>query len=93
MQAVPLFTVSKMLITPEALVALVESGEDPRAFVYRHIQGDWGDVSPEVWSDNEFAVCHGEPLFSIYHTRQGRTLWVFTERSRYSTTIMLPGER
>lgn len=91
--AVPRFTVSKMLMTPGALVALVEAQEDPRSFVYRHIQGDWGDVGPDVWAENEFALKHGESLFSIYHTRHGRTLWVMTAGSRYSTTIMLAGER
>jgi hypothetical protein len=80
-------------MTTGALLALVEAQEDPRAFVYRHIQGDWGDVGPNVWAENEFAVTHGEPLFSIYHTRHGRTLWVMTEGSRYSTMIMLAGER
>lgn len=89
---IPRFTVSRMLISPGALVALVEAREDPRAFVYRHIQGDWGDVSPEEWAENEYAVKHGERLFSIYHTRHGRTLWVLTEASRYVTTILLPEE-
>lgn len=90
---VPRFTVHRMLMTPGALVALVEAQEDPRSYVYRHIQGDWGDVEPDVWAENEFAVKHGEPLFSIYHTRHGRTIWIVTEGSRYSTTIMLAGER
>jgi len=31
-------------------------------------------------------------LFSIYHTRHGRKLWVVTEGNRYATTILLPPE-
>lgn len=38
---VPRFRVGWMLITPGALVALVEAKKDPRTFVSRHIQGDW----------------------------------------------------
>jgi len=87
---IPRFRVGWMLITPGALVALVESQEDPRTFVSRHIQGDWGDVGPAEWAENEFAVRHGERLFSIYHTRHGRKLHVLTETNRYATTILLP---
>jgi hypothetical protein len=86
------FTVSKMLISPGALVALVEAQEDPRTFVYRHIQGDWGEVGPEEWAENEYAVTHGERLFSIYHTRHGRTIWVVTEGGRYVATVLVPEE-
>lgn len=90
---IPRFRVGWMLVTPEALVALVESQEDPRAFVSRHLQGDWGDVGPVDWAKNECALRHGERLFSTYHTRHGRTLSVVTEANRYATTILLPEER
>lgn len=90
--AMPRFRVRWICITPEALVALVESQEDPRGFVTRHLEGDWGDVGPAEWAENEFAVKHGEPLFSIYHTRHGRTLRVVTDANRYVTTIRLPDE-
>jgi hypothetical protein len=81
-----------MVISPGALVALVESGEDPRTFVYRHLQGDWGDLSPAGWAENEYALRHGERLFSIYHTRHSRRLHVITEANRFATTILLPNE-
>jgi hypothetical protein len=86
------FKVGWLLITPGALVALVEAQETPESFVYRHIQGDWGDVSPEDWAENEYAVAHSERLFSVYYTRHGRKLWVITEANRYATTILLPEE-
>ena len=89
---IPRFRVGWMFITPEALVALGESQEDPRAFVSRHLAGDWGDVGPAEWAENEFAVKHGEPLFSIFHTRHGRKLRVVTDANRYVTTIRLPDE-
>ena len=89
----PRFTVGWLILTPGALLALIESREDPRDFVSRHIQGDWGDIGPDEWTDNEYALRHGEQLFSIYHTRHGRKLWVVTEGNRYATTILLPPEK
>jgi hypothetical protein len=87
---VPRFRVGWIMISPDTLVALVESQEDPKTFVYRHISGDWGDVGPADWAENEFALRHGERLFSVYHTRHGRKIWVLTEANRYATTIFLP---
>jgi hypothetical protein len=89
---IPRFRVGWILITPGALVALVEAKENPRAFVYRHIEGDWGDVGSSDWAANEAALRAGERLLSVYHTRQGRKLWVITEGNRYATTILLPEE-
>jgi hypothetical protein len=89
----PRFRVGWIVITPGALVALVESHEDPKTFVYRHIQGDWGEIGPDGWADNEYALRHGEQLFSAYQTRHGRKLWVVTEGNRYATTILLPPEK
>jgi len=86
----PRFTVRWVILTPGALVALVESQEDPKSFVYRHMKGDWGDLGPAEWAENEYAVRHSERLFSVYHTRHGRTLHVVTEANRYATTILLP---
>ena len=90
---IPRFRVGWMVITPGALVALVEAREDPKTFVYRHMEGDWGDVGPAEWAENEYAIKHGERLLSIYHTRHGRRLCVLTEANRYATTILLPEER
>jgi hypothetical protein len=87
---IPRFRVGWILIAPGALVALVESQEDPRTFVSRHLEGDWGDVGPADWAENEYALRHGERLVSVYHTRHGRKLWVVTEANRYATTILLP---
>jgi hypothetical protein len=89
---VPRFRVGWMLVTPGALVALVEAQEDPKDFVSRHLEGDWGDVGPDDWAENEYALRHGERLFSVYHTRHGRKLYVLTEASRYATTILLSEE-
>jgi hypothetical protein len=87
---IPRFRVGWMVITPGALVALLETQESPESLVYRHIQGDWGDVSPADWAENDYAARHGERLFSVYHTRHGRKILVLTEANRYATTILLP---
>lgn len=86
----PRFRVRWIVITPEALFALIEAEEDPKALVLRHLQGDWGDVGPDVWAENEQAMRQGERLFSVYHTRHGRKLQVVTEANRYATTILVP---
>jgi hypothetical protein len=88
----PRFTVGWLILTPGALFALVEAQEDPKSYICRHLKGDWGDVDPALWAANQYAVRHGERIFSVYHTRHGRTLWVTTEASRYATTILLPQE-
>jgi hypothetical protein len=89
---IPRFRVGWMLITPGALEALVEAQEDPKNFIYRHIQGDWGDVGSADWASNEEALNAGDRLFSVYQTRHGRKLWVITEANRFATTILLPDE-
>jgi hypothetical protein len=86
----PRFRVGWIIISPGAFLALVESEEDPKTFVSRHLEGDWGDVSPGNWAENEYALKHGERVFSVYHTRHGRKLYVMTEANRYATTIFLP---
>lgn len=89
----PRFTIGWMIVTPEALFALLEAQEDPKTFLYRHMKGDWGDIGPDGWADNEYALRHGEQLFSTYHTQHGRKLCVVTEASRYAATILVPHER
>ena len=49
-----------------------------------------GRCKPGNWAENEYALKHGERLFSVYHTRHGRKLYVLTEANRYATTIFLP---
>jgi hypothetical protein len=89
----PRFTVGWMLITPGALVALVEAQEDPKTFVYRQMKGDWGDIGPAEWAENEHALRCGAELFSVYHTRHGRELHVVTQANRYAITILVPEDR
>ncbi len=59
---------------------------------YRHIQGDWGDVSPADQRSNDHAVQHGMRIVSAYHSKKGQKFWIITEADRSATTILLPEE-
>jgi hypothetical protein len=85
---IPRFKPGWIVITPGALVALVEAKEAPETLIYRHIQGDWGDVGPADWAENDYALRHGERLVSVYHTRHGRELRVMTEPNRLASMIV-----
>ena len=57
----------------------------------RHASGDWGYISEEDKASNDYALDHGERLFSAY--KNGDTkIWIITEWDRSATTILFPEE-
>ena len=87
----------KIVITPGAQTAARESGERPYAYLWRHINGDWGDLTPEDRRANEEALNTGARLISAYVLRSGVRIWIITEAAsedgrRASTCILLPDE-
>ena len=44
---------------------------------------------PEDAKQNEFALKHGDRLFSAYGTGENR-FWIITERDRSVTTVLMP---
>jgi hypothetical protein len=82
----------RTLATPGALAALEEAGETPDQFLRRHELGDWGDVGPEDWQENELSIRDGFRLLSSYHLSTGVKIWIITEADRSATTILLPEE-
>ena len=68
------------------------SGDDPLAFLIRHIAGDWGEVGAEDWHANEESLRIGERLLSAYTMSNGTRFWIITERDRSATTFLLPSE-
>ena len=88
----PLFTLGHVVATPGALAAIEKSGQQPGDFLGRHVNGDWGEVPPEDFKENELSLQHGFRLLSAYRTNAGDKLWVFTEADRSSTCILLPEE-
>lgn len=56
----------------------------------RHCSGDWGDVCPEDWEENEFSMREGFRVLSSYRSPDGVKFWIITEWDRSLTTILLP---
>ena len=86
------FELGAIFITPGALEALEEAGQDPWEFLRRHQSGDWGEVCEEDKQENELSLREGFRLLSAYTTRKGVKIWIITEADRSATTLLLPGE-
>ena len=65
---------------------------DQMTALQRHARGDWGDLEPEDWAENELSLKEGFRLLSAYHSAQGVKFWIITEADRSATTILLPNE-
>jgi hypothetical protein len=81
-----------MVATPGALKALAEAEETPLEFLIRHMNGDWGEVCPEDWAENDLSVREGYRLLSAYTLKTDVKIWIITEADRSVTTILLPEE-
>ena len=86
------FALGQVVATPGALRALQKAEQEPREFIDRHANGDWGDVPEEDRQENELSLQHGFRIFSAYTTSAGDQIWVITEADRSATTILLPSE-
>jgi hypothetical protein len=78
--------------TPGVLAALEEAHQTPDEFLGRHEAGDWGEVCPEDWAENDLSLREGFRLLSAYTLKTGVKIWVITEADRSVTTILLPEE-
>jgi hypothetical protein len=78
--------------TPGAVAALEEAHQTPAELLSRHEAGDWGEVGPEDWEENELSVREGFRILSAYTLKTGVKIWVITEADRSVTTILLPDE-
>jgi hypothetical protein len=86
------FPLGRLFLTPGAIEALEESGQQPFEFLHRHQSGDWGDLGKEDKRENEFSVTRALRILSKYHTARGEALYVITEADRSATTLLLPSE-
>ena len=50
------FEPGQIVATPGALEAFRASGDDPLAYLTRHIAGDWGDVDADDRRENELSL-------------------------------------
>lgn len=88
----PLFRLGDIYITPGAQAALMAHTVNPATLLDRHVIGDWSNLSPEDIKANRDAVESGARVFSSYHIAQKIRVWIITEASRASSTILLPEE-
>ena len=86
------FEPGQIVATPGALEAFRASGDDPLAYLIRHIAGDWGDVDEHDRHENELRLEHGWRILSAYMLSNGTKIWVITEADRSATTFLLPEE-
>jgi hypothetical protein len=88
----PKFRPGQLVATPGALDALKEAAVAILPYVSRHLEGDWGAVSPEDAAENELSLREGFRLLSAYRLPTGCKIWLITEADRSATTILLPEE-
>jgi hypothetical protein len=86
------FQLGLRCITPGAISAFEECGENPHDYLRRHQAGDWGDLCEADRQENEFSLTHGFRLLSSYHLNSEVKIWIITEADRSATTILLPEE-
>jgi hypothetical protein len=86
------FQPGQIVATPGALEAFRASGDDPLAYLARHIAGDWGDVDEHDRKENELSLEHGWRILSCYRLSSGVRIWVITEADHSLTTLLLPDE-
>ena len=87
-----LFELGHVVQTPGARDAMTAGFHTPIEFLLRHKQGDWGELGPDDLQANEDALRRGSRLVSAYRTRMDTKLWIITEWTRESTTVLLPSE-
>jgi hypothetical protein len=85
-----LFNPGTIVATPGAL-DLAQQGINLRAYLTRHLQGDWGDLCAEDKAETNRSLRLGFRLLSAYETSCGK-LWIITEADRSVTTFLLPEE-
>jgi hypothetical protein len=88
----PRFSLGQMVATPGALAALTKAGQNPSAFIARHVAGDWGDLCDDDRQLNDQAVIDSDRILSAYTLQSGVKIWVITESDRSVTTLLLPDE-
>jgi hypothetical protein len=87
-----LFTLGQVVATPGVLEEFKASGDDPLAFLIRHMSGDWGEVNKEDATENDLSVIRGFRILSAYTMSNGTRFWIITEADRSSTCFLLPEE-
>lgn len=84
------------LIATRAVAERMKKDMTIAAFVQksirRHARGDWGDISQEDKTENEFSVDKYLRIMSSYSSDDGTKIWLITEADRKHTTVLFPDE-
>lgn len=93
----PLFKLGQVVATPAALQALEDAQQSVWEFLFRHVSGDWGELSDDDRRLNDEAVKDGSRILSAYILKNGVKVWIITEATddhgtRAATTLLLPDE-
>ncbi|MDP1977627.1 hypothetical protein [Undibacterium sp.] len=86
-----LFSAGRIVATTAMASYLCEIGIETNSYLLRHLQGDWGDITPEDVIANNLAVQNGSRIFSAY-VAMNRRFWIITETDRSATTLLFPEE-
>jgi hypothetical protein len=93
---VPLFELGQVVATTAALTHMKTLRVEPIRLLWRHVHGDWGDVTAHDWNANERALKDGSRIFSSYMLTDGTKIWIITEAmfegKRGSTCLLLPDD-
>ena len=87
-----LFPLGRVVATPGAVEAMKRLSIEPIALVFRHANGDWGELCEQDREENIRSIQHGYRVFSSYRVDPDTKLYVITEADRSVTTILLPSE-
>jgi hypothetical protein len=86
------FPLGLLFLTPGAIEALEESGQQPFEFLARHSRLEQDELCDFDHRENLFSVDKPLRIFSAFKTAKGEKLWVITESDRSATTILTPEE-
>jgi len=86
------FPLGRLFLTPGAIEALEEAGQQPSEFLARHARLEKGELCDDDHKENLFSVDKPLRIFSAFKTARGEKLWVITESDRSATTILTPEE-
>lgn len=84
------FNLGQTVITSNAQ-SVLPPDEVSRA-LWRHGQGDWGDVCDEDAQTNERGVKDQGMILSSYQSAKGVKFWVITDPGHEVTTVLLPDD-
>lgn len=96
----PIFSLGQLVATA-SVSSYMDSDLSFRSFIFdciaRHRAGDWGDVSHEDRSLNDFSVVTDHHLVSVYrcsseHAFYTDRIFIITEADRSVTTVLWSGE-